>query len=69
MSCRLKGAETISVLPKQYSPGRRRKNKAIQARSAIDLSLKEPLLATESIQWRMETGRGRTLPGAESSFS
>ena len=60
----------MSVPPAQYSQGRRRKRKrkAIQARSAIALSFGEPLLATEFMQWRMETGRGRTLPGAGSSF-
>ena len=69
MSRRLKGVETVSVPPTQYSLGRRRKKKAIQARSAIALSLGDPLLETDSMQWRMETGRGRTLPGAGYSFS
>ena len=69
MSRRLKRVETVSVLPAQYSTGRRRKKKAIQARSAIALSLGEPLLETESMQWRMETGRGRTLPWLGSYFS
>ena len=50
MSRRLKGVETVSVLLVQYSPDQRRKKKAIQARSAIALSLGEPLLATESMQ-------------------
>ena len=68
MLCRLKGVETVSVLPAQYSPGQRRKKKAIQVRSAIALSLRELLLATESMQWRMEIGRGRTLPGSVSYF-
>ena len=69
MSRRLKGVETVFILLAQYSPGWRRKKKAIQARYAIAFSLGEPLLVTESIQWRMETGRGRTLPGAGYSFS
>ena len=64
---RLTGVETVSVLSAQYSPGRRGRKKAIQEMSAIALSLGEPLLATESMQWRMETGRWRTLPGAGSS--
>ena len=65
---RVKGVETVSVPPAQYSPGRRRKNNAIQARSAIDWSLEEPPWETESIKWRMETRRGRNLPGGGSSF-
>ena len=69
ISRRLKGVETVSVPPAQYSLGRRRKKKVIQARSAIFLSLLVPLLATEYMQWRMETGRGRTLPGAGYYFS
>ena len=36
---RVKGVETVSVLPAQYYLGQRRKNKAIHARSAIDLPL------------------------------
>ena len=63
MSRRVKGVETVSVPPVQYSPGRRRKNKAIQARSEISLPLGELPWAIESMQWRMETGRGRTIPG------
>ena len=50
-------------------PESRRKKKAIQARSAISWSLGEPLLATASMRWSMETGRGQTLPGAGSSFA
>ena len=53
ISRRLKGVETVSVLPDQYSPIRERKKKAIQARSAIDFSLGDLLLVTESMQWRM----------------
>ena len=68
MSRRVKGVETVSVPPAQYYPGRRRKKNAIQARSAITLPLGEPLWATESMQWRMETGRGRNLPGGGSYF-
>ena len=64
---RVKGVVTVSVLPAQYSPGQIRKKKAIQARSAIAWSRGEPLLEAESMQWRMETWRGRTLPGEESS--
>ena len=60
---RLKGVVKVSVPPAQYYPGRSRKKKAIQARYAIARSWGEPLLAAESMQWRMETGRGRTLPG------
>ena len=36
---RLKGVETVSVPPAQYSPGQRRKKKVIQERSAIALPL------------------------------
>ena len=63
MSRRLKGVVTVLVPLAQYSPGRSRKKKAIQVRSAIAWYRGEPLLAAESMQWRMETGRGRTLPG------
>ena len=69
MSRRLKGVVTVSLPPAQYSPGWSRKKKAIQARSAIAWSREEPLLAAESMQWRIETGRGRTLTGEESSFA
>ena len=69
MSRRLKGVVTVSVPPAQYSLGRSRKKKSIQARSAIAWSRGEPLLAAESMQWRMETGRGRTLPGEVSYFT
>ena len=69
MSCRLKGVVTVSVLPAQYFPGWSRKKKAIQPRSAIAWSCGEPLLADESMQWRMETGRGRNLLGEGSSFA
>ena len=62
---RVKGVVTVSVLPEQYSPGRSRKKKAIQARSAIAWSQGDPPLAVASMQWRMETGRGRTLPGED----
>ena len=60
---RLKGVVMMMVPPAQYSPSRSGKNKAIQARSAISWSHGEPLLADELMQWRMEKGRGRTLPG------
>ena len=68
MSRRVKGMKTVSVPPAQYFPGRRRKKKKIQERSAIALPLGELPWAIESIQWRMETGRGHTLPGGGSSF-
>ena len=55
--------ETVSVPPAQYYPGQRRKKNEIQARSAISPPLGEPLWATESMQWRMEKGRGLNLPG------
>ena len=64
---RVKGVVTVLVPPEQYSPGRSRKKKAIQVRSVIAWSRGEPLLAAESMQWRMETGRGRTIPGEGSS--
>ena len=69
MSRRLKGVVTVSVPLAQYSPGRSRKKKAIQERYVIAWSCGEPLLAAESMQWRMETRRGRTLPGEEYSFA
>ena len=69
MSRRLKGVVTVSVPPAHYSPGRSRKKKAIQARSAISWSCGKTLLAAESMQWRMETGKGHTLPGEGSSFA
>ena len=68
ISRRVKGVETVSVTPAQYYPGRRRKKKAIHARSAIDFSIGEPPWAIGSMQWRMETGRGRTRPGVGSYF-
>ena len=60
---RVKGVENVSIPPAQYSPGRRRKKKAIQSRSAIALPLGELPWAIESMPWRMETWRGSTLPG------
>ena len=69
MSHKLIAVVTVLVPPEQYSPGHRRKKKAIQARYEIAWSLGEPLLAAESMQWRMETGRGQTLPGEGSSFA
>ena len=57
----------MSVPPVQYSPGQRRKKKAIQARSAIYLPLGELPWAIESMQWRMETGRGSNITGGGSS--
>ena len=65
---RVKDVETVSVPPAQYSPGRRRKNNVIQARSASDLPLGDPPWDTESMQWRMDTGRGCTLLGGVFSF-
>ena len=53
MSRRLKGVVMVLVPPAQYSLGRSRKKKAIQARSALAWSRGEPLLAAESVQWRM----------------
>ena len=69
ISRRVKGVVTVSVPQTQYFPGQSRKKKAIQARSAIAWSRGEPLLAAESMQWSMETGRGRTLPGEGSSYA
>ena len=63
MSWRAKGVVTVLVPLAQYSPGQSSKNKAIQARSAMAWSRGEPFLAVASMQWRMEMGRGRTLPG------
>ena len=68
MSLRLEGVVTVLVLPEQYSPGRIRKKEEIQARSAIAWSRGEPLLAAESMQWRMQTGRGSNLLGEWYSF-
>ena len=68
MSHRLKGVVMVLVPPAQYSLGRSRKKKAIQARSVIAWSRREPLMAAESMQWRMEMGRGSTLPGEGSSI-
>ena len=66
MSRRVKGVDTVSVPLEHYLPGRRRKKKAIQARSAIDFSLGETPWLMESMQWRMEKGIGRTLQGGGS---
>ena len=66
---RLKGVVTVLVQPAQYSPGQSRKKKAIQTRSVIAWSRGETLLVAESMQWRMETGRGRNLPGEGYSFT
>ena len=68
MSRRLEGVVTVLVLPEQYSPVRSRKKKEIQARSAITWSRGEPLLAAESMQLRMQSGRGPILPVEWSSF-
>ena len=68
MSRRLKGVETMSVPPAQYCPGQRRKKNVIQARSEISFPLGEPPWVTDSMQCRMETGRGDTLLGGGSSF-
>ena len=65
MSRRVKGVETVSVPPAQYSPGQRRKKKEIKASSAIAFPLGDPPWVIESMQWRMETGRGHTLPGED----
>ena len=66
---RLKGVVTVSVPLAQYSPVRRRKKEAIQARSEIAWSCGEPLLSADSMQWRIRTGRGRNLLGEGSSFA
>ena len=50
MSLRVKGVDTVSVLPAQYLPGRRRKNNVIQARSELYWSWEEPHWATDSMQ-------------------
>ena len=63
MSRRVKGVETVSVTPAQYSPDRMKKKKAIQARYTIDIPLGELPWEIESMQWRMETGRGHTILG------
>ena len=68
ISRRVKGVETVSVPLVQYSPGWRRKKKAIQASSAIYFPLGKMTWAIESMQWRMETGRGSTLLGGGSYF-
>ena len=47
---RVKGVVTVLVPPAQYSPGRSRKKKSIQTRSAIVWSQGEPLLVAESMQ-------------------
>ena len=69
MSLRVKGVEMVSVLLEYYSLGRRRKNNATQATSAIAWYLGEPPWATESMQRRMDMGRVRTLLGRGSSFA
>ena len=63
MSRRFKRVEAVLVLLVQYSPGQRRKKKAIQARSGITLPLGGLPWEIYSMQWRMKTGRGRNLPG------
>ena len=68
MSGRVKGMETVSIPPTQYSPGRRRKKKSIQDRSMITLPIGELPWEIESMQCRMETGRGRNILGGGSSL-
>ena len=63
MSRRVKEVETVSVTPAQYSPGLKRKNKLIQARSKISFPLCKIPWVMESMQWKLETGRGSTRPG------
>ena len=63
MSRRVKGVDKVYVPPEQYSPGRSRKKNAFQKWSEITWSLGDPPYMTESMQWRMETGSGLTLPG------
>ena len=53
MSRRVKGFETVSVPPVQYSPGRSRKKNAIQTRLDIARYLGEPPWATESMKRSM----------------
>ena len=69
MPRRLKGVVMVLVPSVQYFPGESRKKKAIQARSAISWYRGEPLLAAESMQWSMKTGRGLTIPGEGYSFA
>ena len=61
MSRRVNGVEMVSVPPAQYSPGQMSKKNTIQVMSSIAWSLGELPWATESMQWIMETGRGRTF--------
>ena len=42
MPHRVKGVETVSFSPAQYSPGQKRKKKSIQASSEITFSLGDP---------------------------
>ena len=68
MSRRVKGVNTVSVTPAQYSPGQKRKKNVIQARFVIAFPLGDPPWATESIKLTIQTGRVRILPGGGSSF-
>ena len=53
MSRMVKGVETMSVPPAQYSPGQRRKKKSIQVRSEIALPLGKVPWEIDSMQWRL----------------
>ena len=63
MSLRVKGVDTVYFPPAPYSPVRMRKENAIQSRSAIAFPLGDLPWETESMQWRIDMGRGSTLPG------
>ena len=52
---RVKGVETVSDPPMQYSLVRRRKKKSIQARSVISFPLGKMTWSIESMPWRPQT--------------
>ena len=51
------------MMPAQYYLGWRRKKKAIYVRSEMAWSLRDLTYMKESMQWKMEIGRGRNRPG------
>ena len=58
----------VLVPPLQYSPGWRRKKKAIQVRSLIAIFLEVVPRAVVPKAWMTLTARGLTLVEVESSF-
>ena len=68
MSLRLKGYWLVLVLPLQYLPGQRRKKKATQVKSLIEIFIEVVPWAAVSKACMTLRGRVRTLVEGEYSF-